>query len=161
MPLNEKGLEVGEKAPTWKLKSVEGFTLHSEQFKNRPLLLFFFRGTWCPSCRKQMADVREEWERIKPLASVVGIVGQSSNEVGTFLSQHPLPYPLLPDPQREVIKSFGVYQRFSLDGMRIAFPSSLIIDGQGIVKYSFVGESQFDRPDLNQLIEQLTLLNRS
>ena len=121
-------------------------------------MLFFFRGTWCPNCRKQMQSVAAEWERIEPVAAVIGIVGQDSRTTEDFLARNPLPFPLLPDPDREVVKQFGVFQRFSLEGFRIAYPSTLIIDAQGIVRYCYVGESQFDRPDLRQILHELDVM---
>ncbi len=105
-----------------------------------------------------MESVAAEWKRIEPLAAVVGIVGQDSRTTEDFLARNPLPFPLLPDPDREVVKQFGVFQRLSLEGFRIAYPSTLIIDEEGIVRYCYVGESQFDRPDLRQIISELGVL---
>jgi len=159
MPLLNKGLTVGEKAPEWSLLAVDERRIGLEQFKGRPVLLSFYRGTWCPNCRKQMDDIRQAMDRLEPLAVVLGIVGQGRAEVSAFLARNPLPFPLLPDNERTVIKSYGDYQPFGLDGFRIAYPSTLVIDALGMVRYCYVGESQFDRPDLNQIILQLQSLN--
>jgi peroxiredoxin Q/BCP len=160
MPLENKGLEIGQTAPNWELLGLAGEKVSLSQFRGRPLLLLFFRGTWCPSCRKQMEHFRDQWSRIEPLAQVVGIVGQDAQPVRDFLSRNPLPYPLLPDPDRQVIQLHNVYQRFSLTGFKIAHPTTLIIDGSGIVRYCYVGDSQFDRPDLEAVIRELESLSQ-
>lgn len=156
--LPTKGIEVGAAAPEWQLKGLDGRRVSLGQFRGRSLLLFFFRGTWCPNCRKQMEQIAAEWQRIEKLAAVVGIVGEGQREVADFVSRNPLPFTLLPDPTREVIKQFDVYQRFSLSGFRIAHPTTVIIDRAGVVQYCYVGDSQFDRPDLNKVIETLQSL---
>lgn len=158
--LLEKGLKIGETAPDWELTAVDGkvYGLDRLMGQQQPLLIIFLRGTWCPNCRKQMEAVRNDWARVAPLARVVALVGQSASEVSDYLSRNPMPFPLLPDPNREVIKTYGVYQQFSLDGFRIAYPSTMIVDRQSTVRYSYVGGSQFDRPDLNQVITELEKL---
>ncbi len=156
--LLDKGLKIGETAPQWQLTALDGNIYSLDQFQDQSLLLIFLRGTWCPNCRKQMEAVRNDWARLAPLAKVVALVGQSASEVSDYLSRNPMPFPLLPDPTREVIKKYGVYQRLSLDGFRIAYPSTMIIDQRGVVRYSYVGGSQFDRPDFNQVITELEKL---
>ncbi len=150
-----KGLEVGQVAPAWTLVNDQGRRMTLAQFKGRPLVMFFFRGTWCPTCRKQMADISQRWANLSPLAQVVGIVAQSEAETRNYLSRNSLPFPLLPDPDREVIKAYGVYQRFGLNGFRTAHPTTLIIRPDGIIHLCYVGDSQFDRPDLNNIIQEL------
>lgn len=158
MPLLDKGLKIGEAAPPWQLAGLDDKLVSLDQFQGQPLLLIFLRGTWCPNCRKQMETVRNDWTKVAPLAKVVAMVGQDAPEVRDYLSRNPMPFPLLPDPNRDVIKQYGVYQRLSLDGFRIAYPSTMIVDQRGVVRYSYVGGSQFDRPDFNQVITELEKL---
>ncbi len=158
MPLLDKGLTIGQSAPRWQLAGLDDKLVSLDQFQGQPVLLIFLRGTWCPNCRKQMETVRSEWARVAPLARVVAIVSQPAPEISDYLSRNPMPFSLLSDPNREVIKQYGVYQRLSLDGFRIAYPSTMIIDRGGVVRYSYVGGSQFDRPDFNQVINELEKL---
>lgn len=160
MAQEDKGLEVGAAAPYWEVRAADGRRINLTQFRGRPLLMFFFRGTWCPTCRKQMEDIRNQWARIEPLAQVVGFVGQGERETQEYLARNPLPFPLLPDPNRAIIKAYGVFQRFSINGFRIAHPTTLIINGQGIVHFCYVGDSQFDRPDLESITRELRNLQR-
>lgn len=155
MPLENKGIEIGHAAPEWQLTGLDGQLVSLRQFQGSPLLLFFFRGTWCPSCRKQMEQIRDEWRRIGPLAKVVGIVGQDAPAIKDFVARNPLPFPLLSDPDRQVIEAHNIYQRFSLTGFRIAHPTTLLIDQEGVVRYCYVGSSQFDRPNLEEVIAEL------
>lgn len=44
-----------------------------------------------------------------------------------------------------------------LNGVNIAYPSTIIVDREGIVRYCYVG-GQFDRPDLEEVINHLQKL---
>lgn len=150
----EHGIEVGQKAPEWTLKNTEGQTVTLLQYRGRAVVMFFFRGTWCPNCRKQMEQIRERYDNLKVYAEVIGIVGQGEKEARDYLARNPLPYPMLVDPDRETIKLYGVYQFFGLNGFNVAHPSTIIIDREGVVRYCYVG-GQFDRPDLADILTQL------
>lgn len=156
--MSDKGLVVGAPAPDWQLKDLNGRRVQLAQFRGKPLLLFFFRGTWCPNCRKQMEQISSDWNTLSSLANVVGIVAQGQKEVADFLTRNPLPFRLLPDPEREIVKLYGVYQLFGLDGFRIAHPTTIIINPTGMVTYCYVGQSMFDRPDPNEVLAQLRSL---
>ncbi len=158
---HKKGLEIGQPAPSWELTASDGRKVRPSRFLGRPLLIFFFRGTWCPSCRQQMEQIRSSWSEIEPLARVIGIVGQEEGKVQSFLAEHPLPFPLLSDATREVIEAHNIYQRFGLNGFRIAYPTTLIVDRDSYVRYCYVGQSPFDRPDLKEVMQQLRNLNKA
>lgn len=155
----QKGLEVGELAPTWMLKDLDGKLTGLFRYFGQPLVLFFFRGTWCASCRQQIAQITAEWSRISPLAEVVGVMRENEKSIRDFLSHNSIPFPLLADPEANVIKLHNVYQRFGLNGFRIANPTVLILDRDQVVQYCYVGLTQFDRPDLSEVIAELEKLN--
>lgn len=46
LPKENKGLEPGSPIPSFLLEDVEGKTYTAEQFRGRPFLLYFLRGTW-------------------------------------------------------------------------------------------------------------------
>jgi peroxiredoxin len=53
------------------------------------------------------------------------------------------PYPLLADPDHEVAAAFQVYD---LLGDGLAAPSTFVIDTDGNIVWSYVGQSPSDRP---------------
>ncbi len=154
----QRGLEVGRPGVNWELTASDGKVVTSNQFLGRPLLLFFFRGTWCPSCRSQMLQLRDNWEKIESLTNEVGIVSEESHMTSEFLARNELPYFLLPDPERKVVEAHNVYRKFGLDGFRVAIPTTIILDAVGIVRYCYVGNSQFDRPSMDELVRELVRL---
>jgi peroxiredoxin len=46
LPKKDKGLKPGSQIPEFVLEGVEGKTYSSNQFKGKPFLLYFLRGTF-------------------------------------------------------------------------------------------------------------------
>src|SRR5438874_10971547 len=72
-----------------------------------------------------------------------------------FLRAHPTPFPFLLDEDRSVTKAYGVYLRLNYDGINLARPATFVIAPDGIIRWIYVGASQFDRSALDQVLEQV------
>jgi peroxiredoxin Q/BCP len=62
------------------------------------------------------------------------------------------PYPLLADPDHQVAEAFHVYDLFG-DGL--AAPSTFVIDTDGAIVWSYVGQSPADRPSPNTVLRHI------
>ena len=147
MPNIKKGLKKGQKLPLFKLPDVNGQEVSIETWIGRPFLLYFLRGTWCPNCRKQLAQLKEKAQVFKDLdMPILVVVGQKREAVKDFLARNPMPFLFLIDETRDVIKAFDVYHPFGIDAYKIAHPSTFLIDQEGRVAFAYVGRHQADRP---------------
>lgn len=100
-------------------------------------------------------QLREAFPAFEQLGvAVAGVVGQAPAKVGQYLSAHPLPFPLLPDPERDVIKAYGVYHFIGIDAYNIARPSVFLIDRDRVVRYLYVSDNQLDRPDPKEIVRE-------
>jgi peroxiredoxin len=75
-----------------------------------------------------------------------------------FLADHPTSFPFLLDEDRTVTKAYGLYHRIGLDAFNIAHPGTLVVDGQGMVRYVYRGSNQFDRAPVDQVLEAVKKL---
>jgi peroxiredoxin len=65
------------------------------------------------------------------------------------------PFPLLCDPEREVVKAYGVWHPIGLDSFNTAHPASFLIDAPTMrIRYAFVGSSQFARAPLGEILRR-------
>ena|SRR5258708_5679376 len=69
-----------------------------------------------------------------------------------FLEKHPTPFPFLLDEDRAVTKSYGIYHRLGLDAINIARTATFVVDRAGIVRWIYVGNTQFDRAPAEQVL---------
>lgn len=87
---------------------------------------------------------------------LLAIAGQKVESLVQFAEKEKIRIPLLSDPTREVIKAYEVFTPIKWDSFRIAIPSTYLLDRQHVIRYSYIGESQFDRPDLDDLFRALS-----
>jgi peroxiredoxin len=78
-----------------------------------------------------------------------------------FLEKHPISFPFLLDEDRAVTKAYGLYHRLAIDAINIAHPATLVIDGNGTVRYIYRGESQTDRAPMEKVLEAVRKLAAS
>jgi len=62
------------------------------------------------------------------------------------------PYPLLADPDHRVAEAYGVY---NLLGDGLAAPAVFVIDGNGHITWSYVGQAPTDRPPVADILAHL------
>jgi methyl-accepting chemotaxis protein len=89
---------------------------------------------------------------------VVAVVAQSSSVVRRYIEESGLPFNILVDESREVLKAYGVWHRFGLDAWNIARPALFLIDSYGRIHYSFIGDSQEEFPSPEEIAAALTRL---
>jgi thioredoxin-dependent peroxiredoxin len=92
-----------------------------------PLILYFYPADFTPGCTREACDLRDLHARI--LASglrVVGISPQSPESHRRFRQEHGLPFMLLSDEDKAVIRAYGVAGPFGIGVRRATF----LIDGR-------------------------------
>lgn len=91
-------------------------------------------------------------------ASLVYIAAEKRNGVwkpAKYLIEHPISFPFLLDENREVTKAYGVYRPLGHDAFRIAHPATLVVDGNGTIRYIWRGDSQTDFAPIEQVLDAL------
>ena len=71
------------------------------------------------------------------------------------LGDRRLPFELLVDETREVTKAYGVWHRIGLDAWNIARPAVFLIERDGSIGYSFIGQSQREFPSLEEILRAI------
>jgi peroxiredoxin len=88
-------------------------------------------------------------------ATVIGVVGQDSQAIADFLERTPLPFVVLGDEDRAVIKAYNVYNALNIDAFRVAHPSVFIVDPDGAIQYCAVASNQRDWIQTDALANEL------
>jgi peroxiredoxin len=82
---------------------------------------------------------------------VVAVVAQSSAVVRRYIEESGLPFNILVDESRVVLKAYDVWHRFGLDAWNIARPALFLIDSYGKIHYSYIGDSQEEFPSAEEI----------
>ncbi|PWK11328.1 methyl-accepting chemotaxis protein [Tumebacillus permanentifrigoris] len=149
----KKGLAIGKIAPSFTLDSTWGRPISLEEFQGKPLGIVFLRGTFCPNCRKQLEELNRYYEEfLQQGVQLIAIAGQKLGNIQQYTDAHEIQIPVLADTTREVIKSYEIFTPIKWDSFRIAIPSTYILDSEHLIRYSYVGDSQYDRPAVQNLL---------
>jgi peroxiredoxin len=85
----------------------------------------------------------------------VAVVAQRSEKVRRYIEDSGLPFNILVDDTRDVVKAYGVWHQVGFDAWNIARPALFLIDRQGIIRYGFVASSQFEFVTHDEIVQQI------
>lgn len=130
-------LKAGDKAPEFQSRDQDGNIVTLSDFKGKKLVLFFYPKASTPGCTAQACNLRDNWEVFKAKGySILGVSADSEKRQQKFRKNYELPFPLLADEDKEVIKSYEVWgsKKFMgkvFDGIH---RTTFIIDEDGIIE---------------------------
>src|ERR1700680_561874 len=120
-------LNAGERAPEFTLPDETGKDRSLTDFLNAgATILYFYPVDFTPGCIRQACAMRDlEADIQNAHLRVIGISPQSPQSHARFRAKHNLPFSLLSDEDKEVIKMYGVNGPLGLGVRRATF----LIDG--------------------------------
>lgn len=155
-------LEVGTKAPGFKLQDKDGNIVSLSDFQNKKIVLYFYPKDNTPGCTKQACSFRDNYEEFKSKDIVViGISKDGIKSHERFAQKNELPFILLSDPELDVIKSYDVWKEKKLYG-KIGFGivrTTYIIDENGIIEKVY-DKVKTDK-NVGEILEYLGEINYS
>ena len=86
---------------------------------------------------------------------MVTILAQRSDTVRRYIEDSGLPFNILVDESREVVKAFGVWHRIGVDAWNIARPALFLVWPDSSIRYSFVAESQDEFPSHDEILRAI------
>ena len=157
------GLKVGDKAPDFTGYDQNGKMLESKKILEKgPMILFFYRGKWCPACSRYLNSYQDSLNIITDQGvSIVAITPESIENVEQTVKFHNITFTVIYDCQEKIMKDYDVmfsvtkaYQDKILSSLstdiarnngreaaRLPVPATFIINRDG-----FIVAVQFD-PD--------------
>jgi peroxiredoxin Q/BCP len=101
-------LKVGDLAPDFSLPDDHGQTMSLRQSLSKgPVLLYFYPADFTPVCtREACAFGALEPELAKAGVTLIGISPQDAASHARFRERYSLPFPLLADPDKQVIRAY-------------------------------------------------------
>ena len=151
-------VKVGDKAPDFTLPDTDMKPRSLREFAGKKIVLAFFVGAFTSVCTKEMCAFRDSMARLTDLeAQVIGISVNDPFSNKAFAEKNRLPFPVLSDYKREVIKTYGLefYNFSGLSGYTVAKRSIFILDPQGIVRYEWVSEKPSVEPNYEEIQRKL------
>jgi peroxiredoxin len=155
-------IKVGDKAPDFSLPDTEMKQRSLKEFMGQKIVLAFFPGAFTSTCTMEMCAFRDSMARLTDLrAQVIGISVNDPFSNKGFAEKNHLPFPVLSDYKREVVRSYGLElpDFAGLKGYTAAKRSIFILDAKGVVRYVWVSDNPAVEPnyaEVQKALEEIT-----
>ncbi len=130
-------LDVGMKAPDFKLQDKDGREITLSGFRGKKVVLYFYPKDNTPGCTKQACAFASAYDGFKTKG--VEVIGVSKDSVAShvkFAEKYNLPFILISDPELKAIKAYDVWQEKKMYG-KVTFGvvrTTYVIDEEGIIE---------------------------
>lgn len=172
----ERALGAGDAVPQIVLRDAAGEAVDvGSLLQSGPVVLSFYRGSWCPYCNLELRALQEHLAEFQALGAQLVAVSPELPE-RSLVTAHDsgLGFPLLFDEGNAVASSFGILHEIAegvvelqrrngndvavFNGSPVAevpLPASYVIGADGVIRYAFVDADYRRRAEPEELLEAL------
>ena len=170
------GLQPGDKAPAFSGYDQAGkFTESAKLLQQGPMVLFFYRGNWCPYCNKELRNYQDSLNIISDQGfSLVAITPESIEYVETTVKVNNISFTVIYDCQEKIMKDYGVIFKVTDDYLsrlksrnidliavnghpeaHLPVPATYIINREGMVVASWFDPDYKHRAPVKWIVQNL------
>ncbi len=168
-----KPLSVGAKVPAVSLKTLDGQTADlADLIEEKPTVIVFYRGGWCPYCNTQLGRLKEIEQQILDTGwQIIAISPDRPQKLSESIIKHQMKYTLFSDSKMEASKKFGIafkvddatiekYKGYGIDlddasgenHHLLPIPAVFLIGADGIIKFTYANPDYKVRLDPQVLL---------
>jgi len=171
----DKAINLGDKAPDFTLPDALGnsVSLYDELAKG-PVILTWYRGSWCPYCNIQLHDYQMSLGDIQAAGvQLMAISPELSDSALTWKEKNELEFIVLSDVGNEVAREYGIVYRIPKgieggyvaggrndlteyngdDSLELPLAVTYVIGTDGTVEYAFVDADYRKRAETSEVVE--------
>lgn len=110
-------LKEGNKAPNFKGVDQDGETISLDQYKGKKIVLYFYPKDNTPGCTAESCNLRDNYDDLLDKGlDVIGVSPDSEKSHKKFIEKHKLPFRLISDPEKEILKLYNAWGEKKLYG---------------------------------------------
>jgi peroxiredoxin Q/BCP len=115
-------------APSWSGKDQNGKTYSSAGLAGSWYVLYFYPKDDTPGCTKEACGFRDRFASLSKVATVIGVSADSEKSHQSFIKKYSLPFTLIADTDKGIIKAFGA------DGLFFPKRVTFVVDPKGVIR---------------------------
>lgn len=149
----------GTTIPDANVKTVDGETISIKEIvSQKPTVLIFYRGSWCPYCNKHLAELQKAEQQLVDMGyQILAVSPDQPKHLKTSISKHELSYRLLSDSPMNLSKAFGLafkvddrtVERYKENGIDLEknsgydhhllpVPAVFLVNPDGLITFQYV-----------------------
>lgn len=130
----------GEAAPDFEGSAQGGDRVRLSDLRGRKVALYFYPKDDTPGCTKQVCNLRDGHQTL--LNEGIVVIGVSPDDEAShakFAGKYDVPFPLLADPDKDIIERYGVWGEKNLYGKKTMGlkRTTFLIDEAGRIVHVF------------------------
>ncbi len=157
-------LKAGMQLPAFTVRNAGGQLVKSADLADRPTILIFFRGNWCPFCMAQIRELAKRYQEIGALGVRVAMISpQPHGNTLALARKFGVKFEFFTDKGNAAARSLGIAMPFGIPlGMQVlgydsetVLPTVIITDHHGRVVWAHETDNYRIRPEPDTYIEVL------
>lgn len=132
-------LTPGTQAPDFTLTDDQGNEVSLSDFHDKTVVLYAYPAAMTPGCTTESCDFRDSLESLHAAGiEVVGLSPDKPAKLAKFREKEGLTFPLLSDPDKEVLTAYGAFGEKTMYGKKTTgvIRSTFVIDSDGIIQHA-------------------------
>jgi len=136
----------GGATPPLALRDLQGKEHKLADYRGKVVVLNFW-ATWCDPCREEMPSMQRLQDRLagQPFAILAIDYGEGAPRINDFLKKVPVRFTVLLDRDTSAATAWKVK----------VLPTTLVLDPQQRIRYSVVGDLEWDSQSVEDTIKKL------
>lgn len=156
-------LRPGSSLPDFEACNESGEPLKSADLRGSPVVILFVRGNWCPFCSAQVRNLTGYYRDIVDLGARLILLTpkplETTRRVAEFFEvdfEFWLDDSLAVTRQLGLLHESGVPRSYNREyGRDTVWPTALVVDPDGIIRFTELSKHISDRPDPALLLREL------
>jgi len=141
------GVKLGEPAPNFQLRDLQGRLVTLSDLRGKVVLLNFW-ATWCGPCRVEMPAMEQLYRTfLRKDFEILAVSTDAQGEAVTrpFQQENRLTFPILHDDDYRVGLTYGAR----------SLPMTFMVDREGVIRHQIFGARDWAAPEARQLVQML------
>lgn len=173
----QSGLKKGEQAPLFTAKDNYGKELNLKALlkSHKAVVLFFYRGQWCPYCNKHLQQLQDSLQLLTGKgAYVVGVTPETSENISKTVGKTHASFSIIQDKGYKIMKAYDVnyvldeatvgnYKKYGIDldqnngntDHMLPVPATYVIDKSGKLVFVHFDKDYRNRPSIKTIAEAI------
>jgi len=158
-PVPDK-LRPGQPLPDFQAVDEDGNPVSTSDLAGSPAIMLFVRGTWCPFCSKQVANLTKVYKEITDSgARLILVTPKPLGTTRRVAEMFGVEFDFWLDESLKIAKQLGLVLEAGVPdeqrneyGEDTLWPTSLVVDANGVIRFTELSKVLVDRPNPEKLL---------